>query len=154
LALAADKKVPVLVLEQPFAAGGCAAELAKAGTSCVLTDVWPMTMPKPYEMFDMTTVPAALQARGVPFAIASGSGRRAGALAMMAACAISRGLDEAAALRSITLSAAEILGVQSDTGSLAQGKLGDVLVCDRPLFQSDCRVLAVLSAGKTQFEAK
>lgn len=154
LALAAEKKVPVTVLEQPFAAAICASELAKAGASCVLTEVWPVTLPKPYEAFDMTAVPAALQAQGVPFAIASGSGRRANALPMMAACAIGRGLDEAAALRAITLSAAEILGVQSDTGSLTQGKLGDVLVCDRPLFQSDCRVLAVMSAGKTQFEAK
>jgi imidazolonepropionase-like amidohydrolase len=72
----------------------------------------------------------------------------------MAACAVGRGLDEAAALRAITLTPAEILGVQNDVGSLQEGKLGDLLITDRPLFASDCRVLAVLAAGVTQFHAK
>jgi imidazolonepropionase-like amidohydrolase len=154
LALAADKKVPVLVLEQPFAAASCAAELANAGVACVLADLWPTTLQKPYDAYDLTALPAALQQQGVAFAIATGSGRRAGALPLMAACAVGRGLDEAAALRAITLTPAEILGVQNDVGSLQEGKLGDLLVTDRPLFASDCRVLAVLSAGVTQFEAK
>jgi imidazolonepropionase-like amidohydrolase len=154
IALAADKKVPVLVLEQPFAAASCAAELANAGVACVLADVWPTTLPKPYDAYDLAALPAALQQQGVAFAIATGGGRRAGALPLMAACAVGRGLDEAAALRAITLTPAEILGVQSDVGSLQEGKLGDLLVTDRPLFASDCRVLAVLSAGVTQFQAK
>jgi imidazolonepropionase-like amidohydrolase len=154
LALAAEKKIPVVVLEQPFAAASCAEDIAKAGITCVLTGVWPQTLPKPYDDFDLPALPALLQAKGVAFAIATGSARRASALSLMAACAIGNGLDASAALRAITLTPAEILGVQQDTGSLEVGKLGDVLVCDRPLFLSDCRVLAVLSAGKTQFEAK
>ncbi|HZT54672.1 MAG TPA: amidohydrolase family protein, partial [Burkholderiaceae bacterium] len=154
LALAADKKVPVLVLEQPFAAASCAADLANAGVACVLADVWPTQLPKPYDAYDLTALPAALQQQGVAFAIATGSGRRAGALPLMAACAVGRGLDETAALRAITLTPAEILGVQNDVGSLQAGKLGDLLVTDRPLFASDCRVLAVLAAGVTQFQAK
>ncbi len=68
--------------------------------------------------------------------------------------AVGNGLAEDAALRAITLSAAEILGVQQDTGSLQAGKLADVCVFDRPLFRSDSRVLFVLGRGQTQFEAK
>jgi imidazolonepropionase-like amidohydrolase len=88
----------------------------------------------------------------VPFAIATGSGRRARTLPMMAAAAVGAGLSHDAAIRAITLTAAEILGVQKDIGSLQQGKLADLVVCDRPLLQSDSRVLAVYSGGALQFE--
>jgi imidazolonepropionase-like amidohydrolase len=88
------------------------------------------------------------------FAIASGSAHRAAALPLIAAAAVGDGLDADAALRALTLSAAEILGVAKDTGSLQPGKLGDVLVCDRPLFASDSRVLAVFAAGQSQYEGK
>ena len=71
----------------------------------------------------------------------------------MAATAVGNGLDASAALRAITLTPAEILGVQKDVGSLQQGKLADLLICDRPLLQSDCRVLAVWSAGAVQYES-
>ena len=75
-------------------------------------------------------------------------------LPMMAAAAIGRGLPEAAALRAITLTPAEILGVAKETGSLTRNKLADVIVTSGPLFASDSRMLLVLSKGRTEYEAK
>jgi len=154
LAAARDRKVPSLVLENVLGGAAIAADLASASVPCVLTAVWPGTRPEAFAAFDALQLPSALLAAGVPFAIASGSGRRAGALPLMAACAVGAGLDEAQALRAITLTPAEILGVQKDVGSLQTGKLADVLVCDRPLLRSDCRVLAVWSAGATAYQAE
>ncbi len=154
LQLQEKSSVPLLVLEQAYGAAAVAADIARQGASVVLTEVLPNSMPEVYASFDPTTLPAKLQAAGVPFAIASGSARRAPLLPLMAATAVGGGLDRDAALRAITLSAAEILGVAKDTGSLQAGKFADVLVCDRPLFASDCRVLFVASKGRTEFEAK
>jgi imidazolonepropionase-like amidohydrolase len=146
--------IPLLVLEQAYGAASVVAQIADQGACVVLTEVLPHSMPEIYEGFDPTALPAALQAAGVPFAIASGSARRASLLPLMAAAAVGKGLDRDAALRAITLWPAEILGVGKDTGSLQQGKFADVLVTDRPLFASDCRVLFVASKGRTEFEAK
>jgi hypothetical protein len=152
LAVQTARKIPVLVLEQAYGAAPAAADLAAAGVACVLTDVLPGSLPKEYEAWDPVTLPAALHAQGVAFAIASGGARRALALRLMAAAAVGGGLPEDEALRAITLSAAEILGVGKDTGSLQAGKFADLLITDKPLFASDCRVLRVLSGGATIFE--
>ncbi|MBL8747943.1 MAG: amidohydrolase family protein [Planctomycetes bacterium] len=148
------RKIPVLVLEQAYGAGECADQLGERGTSTVLTDLLPADLPESYDGFDPAALAAKLQAAGVPFAIATGSARRAPLLPMMAAAAVGRGLDRDAALRAITLTPAEILGVATDVGSLQKGKLADVLVCDRPLFASDSHVLLVLQKGRTAFETK
>ncbi|MBX3465073.1 MAG: amidohydrolase family protein, partial [Planctomycetes bacterium] len=154
LALQRDRAIPVLVLERAVGAASLAEELAERGIAVVLTDVLPETLPEAYADFDPTALPARLEATGVPFAIGSGSARRAPLLPLMAATAVGGGLAPAAALRAITLTPAEILGIAADTGSLAAGKFADVLVCDRPLFASDCRVLLVLGKGRTEYEAR
>lgn len=154
LKLQQKAQVPVLVLEQAYGAAPLAGELAAQGVSVVLTEVLPNSLPEQYDAYDPTALPQQLQQAGVPFAIATGSARRAGILPLMAAAAVARGLDRDAALRAITLSAAEILGVAKDTGSLQAGKFADVLVTDRPLFASDCRVLFVASKGHPEYEAK
>ena len=71
-----------------------------------------------------------------------------------AAAAVGAGLDESAALRALTLTPAEILGIAKDTGSLASGKYADVLVTDAPLLRSDSRVLLVLAKGRPEFEVQ
>ena len=83
---------------------------------------------------------ARLQGSGVTFAIASfsrsfgslgpsGSGKW---LLLDAALAAGYGLTEAEVLRAVTLSAAEILGVDGRIGSLEVGKDGDVIILDGP----------------------
>ncbi|HZN61658.1 MAG TPA: amidohydrolase family protein [Planctomycetota bacterium] len=82
---------------------------------------------------------AILRKAGVKFAIVplaeridTGgiAGRDLQALALEAAFAVRGGLDAKTALESITLSAAEALGVDSRVGSLEEGKDADVIVLD------------------------
>ena len=154
LAMQQKRTIPVLIVEQAYGAAECAPMLAERGIAVVLTDLLPADLPEPYDAFDAPSLPAKLQAAGVPFAIASGAARRASVLPLLAASAIGAGLDRDAALRAITLSPAEILGIAAQTGSLQKGKLADVVVCDRPLFATDSRVLFVLQEGRTAWEAK
>ena len=160
LRLQRDNDVPLVVLEQAYGAGAIADEIAAQGATVVLTDVLPHALAapgdkrNPFAKFDVTALPRHLDAAGVPFAIASGSARLAGVLPMMAAAAVGAGLSEAAALRALTLSPAEILGVADETGSLTRNKYADLVVTDGPLFASDSRVLLVISKGRTEFERK
>jgi imidazolonepropionase-like amidohydrolase len=154
LQLQRTREIPLLVLEQAYGADAVVKQLTQQSVSVVLTDVLPMTMPAPYDAFDPSLLPKHLHDAGVPFAIASGTARLSSALPLLAATAVGRGLPADQALRAITLSAAEILGVAKETGSLQKDKFADVLVTDRPLFASDSRVLLVLQKGKTEFEAK
>lgn len=157
LNLRGKHELPQMVLEQAYGAAPLATQLAEAGVPCILTDVSDADLPADYrrhESFDLARLPAALHAAGVAVAIASGSSKRARWLPLMAATAVGGGLDADAALRAITLTPAEILGVARETGSLDAGKLADLIVCDRPLFASDCRLLRVMSAGDTAYEAK
>lgn len=154
LQLQRTREIPLLVLEQAYGADAVVKQMAQQSVSVVLTEVLPMTMPAPYDAFDPSLLPKQLHDAGVPFAIASGSAQLSSALPLLAATAVGRGLPADQALRAITLSAAEILGVAKETGSLQKDKFADVLVTDRPLFASDSRVLLVLQKGKTEFEAK
>ena len=72
---------------------------------------------------------------------------------MLAAIACGHGLSEEIALRAITLTPAEILGVADRVGSLEEGKLADIVISSGPLLHSDSRILRVFSGGDLQFEA-
>ena len=160
LRLQSDREIPLVVLEQAYGAGPIAKDIADNGATVVLTDVLPFSLgapgetSNPYAKFDPTALPKQLNAAGVPFAIAGGTARMSAMLPMMAASAIGRGLSEEAALRALTLTPAEILGVAKDTGSLTRNKLADVIVTAGPLFASDSRMLLVLARGRTEYEAK
>lgn len=76
------------------------------------------------------TLPAELQAAGVRWALGAsstgyGNDRN---LPYHAATAVAYGLDHASALRSITLSAAELLGVADTLGSLDNGKAATLII--------------------------
>lgn len=76
------------------------------------------------------TLPAELQTAGIRWALGAsstgyGNDRN---LPYHAATAVAYGLDHAAALRSITLSAAEMLGVADTLGSLDNGKAATLII--------------------------
>lgn len=84
-----------------------------------------------------------LWAAGVEFAILPSqksistggiAGRDLLTLPMEAAFAIRGGLSQKAALRSVTLDAAKILGLEDRLGSLEPGKDADFIICDGDLF--------------------
>lgn len=74
--------------------------------------------------------PKILHDAGVPFCIAMSSATGARNLPFQAGQAVAFGLDPETALRSITLSTAEILGVDDRLGSLDVGKQATVVVCE------------------------
>ena len=77
---------------------------------------------------------AILAARGIPIALQSGLASDGPRLRDLAAFAVRHGLPPEAALRAVTLGAAEVLGVASRVGSLEPGKDADlVLLSGDPL---------------------
>lgn len=84
-----------------------------------------------YELKDMTPKnPGALTKAGVKVAIQTDETSATKYLAINAALAVREGMPEAAALRAITINAAEIIGVADRVGSLEVGKDADIVVFD------------------------
>jgi len=107
----------------------CAQLLKDESVPVVITNV--ITPPRrddsPYD--ENYTLPRRLAAAGVKFCIASGDETpHERNLPYAAAMAAAHGLDPAAALRSVTFSAAEILGVADRYGSLEGGKSATLLI--------------------------
>ncbi|MCA8941479.1 MAG: amidohydrolase family protein [Planctomycetes bacterium] len=146
LELQSECSIDTLVLEGAAAAANHAEQLADRGIAVVLTDV---------ESFDDKTLGPGtehlverLHAAGVPIAIASGGIQRARNLPTIAARAAAIGLGEDDAIRAITLTPAEIIGIADHAGSLTTGKVADILITSAPLLQSDARIVQVLAAGR------
>ncbi|MEW6071087.1 MAG: amidohydrolase family protein, partial [Planctomycetota bacterium] len=118
----------------PFAPGGPARDRGKK-----VDDRWP----------DLS-VPAALVAAGVPVAIADPAGRN---LLFAAGAASQGGLSPAAALRAITLTPAELLGVANRVGSLRSGKDADFVVLSGAPLSGQATVRATWSDGKKVWES-
>lgn len=76
------------------------------------------------------STPAILYRAGVRVAIISGETANARNLPYHAAMAAAYGLPAEEALRAITLTPAEFLGVEKDLGSLEVGKLGNLFLAD------------------------
>jgi hypothetical protein len=98
---------------------------------------------------------------GVKFAILPGensvslmglAGRDLMTLPMEAAFAIRGGLPQQAALRSITIDAAEILGVDHRMGSIEVGKDANMIICDGDLFHYRTFVQWSVVDGKLMYD--
>ncbi len=97
------------------------------------------------------TLPAQLHEAGIPFSIASDG--RFGAsgvrnLPYHAATAAAFGLTEEQALRSITLSPAEIFGVSDRVGSLTVGKDATLIITDGNILETPTQVLKAYVQGR------
>jgi imidazolonepropionase-like amidohydrolase len=89
--------------------------------------------------------PAALSKAGVPFALVSGHAKDfLGGLRK----AIDRGLSKDAALRAVTLTAAEVLGVADRTGSLEVGKIANLTAWSGEPLAKNATVKLVFVDGK------
>ncbi len=97
--------------------------------------------------------PAALAKAGVKFAFYSG-GITAPKDALKAAKkSIDAGLAPDAALRALTLSAAEIFGVADRLGSIENGKIANLVVTDGDLFEEKTKIKMVFVDGH-RFEVR
>jgi imidazolonepropionase-like amidohydrolase len=75
-------------------------------------------------------------------------------LASAAAMAVAQGMDRDAALRAITLTPAQILGVADRIGSLEVGKDADLVICSGDPLDSFTEIEQVLIQGKVVYERK
>jgi len=100
------------------------------------------------------TLPARLDAAGVHYAISGeGAGYPGGSsktrnLPYHAACAVAYGLDRDKAVRSITLAAAEILGVGDRVGSLTVGKDATLIIATGDILETQSNVTDAFISGR------
>ena len=80
---------------------------------------------------------AKLAAAGVKFAFESGGATSIGDFFVNAGKAVDGGLNRDAAIRAMTLSSAEILGVDNRLGSIETGKIANLAVVKGDLFGKD-----------------
>jgi hypothetical protein len=96
---------------------------------------------------------AKLAAAGVKFAFQSGGATAIGDFFSNAGKAVEGGLSKDAAIRAMTLGAAELLGVDDRLGSIETGKIANVVVVKGDLFGRDKFVPTIFVDGKV-FEQK
>ncbi len=92
--------------------------------------------------------PAALAKAGVRFAFSSGGVADPKDIFKNLRKATSAGLSSDAALRALTLDAAEILGVSDRLGSIEPGKIANLVVADGDLFADKTKVKHVFVDGR------
>lgn len=97
--------------------------------------------------------PAALNNAGVKFAFHSGGLQNLADFFANAAKTTENGLSKDAAIRAMTLGAAEILGVEKQLGSIEVGKIANLAVVKGDVFARDRFVSRVMVDGKV-FEFK
>jgi imidazolonepropionase-like amidohydrolase len=91
--------------------------------------------------------PGELARAGVRFAFASDGLKTGEEFLANLRLAVSHGLPRDAAIRAATLSAAEILGIEQQLGSIEAGKIANLIVADGDLFDVQTQVKAVYVGG-------
>jgi imidazolonepropionase-like amidohydrolase len=139
---------------RPIIVGGndawmCATELKAKNVPVILTGVLdlPSREDDPYDVLYENA--AKLHQAGVKFCISTGdNGAHVRDLPYHAGMAAAFGLSPQAALRAVTLSAAEVLGVSDRLGSLDVGKMANVVVADGDLLEPRTRVKYAFIDGR------
>lgn len=133
-------------------------ELKRAGAPVLVSVKWP-TAPADKEDREEQplrvirdrqlepTSPSALAKSGVLFALVTGPAKSGDYLGGIRK-AIENGLSSDDALRATTLNPARILGVDRQLGSLERGKIANVVISDKGLFDKDAKVKRVFVDGR------
>jgi imidazolonepropionase-like amidohydrolase len=140
-----------LVIHGGYEAEHCAELLKKADVPVIVSGVYrtPSGRDNPYD--EAYTLPKRLKDAGVKFCICSGG--RFGAsgvrnLPYHAATASAYGLSQEDALKSITLNAAEILGVADRVGTLATGLDATLFIADGNILETETQVQNAFVQGR------
>jgi len=146
---AASRKLK-LVIAGGYDAEACAELLKRYDVPVVITATYrlPLYRHDPYDA--PYTLPARLHRAGVRFAICGDwdDSSNARNLPYHAANAVAYGLPEDAALRAVTLGAAEILSVSDQIGSLDVGKQATLIRSSGNVLESDTQILDAYIGGR------
>lgn len=129
------------------------------------TVIIPVDFPKPFDVedpFDALNVsftemkhwelapanPYFLQKEGIPFVFTANGLEDKGKFLEMIYKALERGLTEADALKALTTTPAQLLGVTDVAGSLEKGKWANFLVTDGPVFDKETKIIENWVQGK------
>ena len=109
-------------------------------------------MRKPMEEYDPFDAPYANAGRlhdaGISFCFRSDTASNSRNLPFEAAMAVAYGLPENQALRAVTLSTAEILGLSDRMGSLTPGKWANAIITDGSPLQQTTQIKGIFIRGK------
>ena len=93
------------------------------------------------------TTPGVLAKNGVQFALVTGSAEASEFLSGIRK-AITNGLSADDALRAVTIHPARIFGVDRQLGTIERGKIANLAVSDRPIFERNAKVTHVFVDGR------
>lgn len=153
VAYAAGRKLR-LIIYGGHDAPACAELLVRHQVPVILPGTFRLPLRRDDAYDSAYTVPARLHRAGVKFCIAAersgypGGASNARNLPFQAGNAVAYGLDPNVAVRAITLSAAEILGVAGQVGSLSPGKEATLLVVEGDLLEVDSQVRYAMIQGR------
>ena len=154
----ADEFGFVLILDKCTEGYMVSEEIARRKATVILGPVSTSFVDMPrleYRNHDIRNA-AILSEKGIKLAL--GVSGRDGAsskfIALAAAMAVANGMDKDMALRAVTLTPAEILGVADRIGSLEVGKDADIVILSGYPLDTLSHVEMVLIEGKTVFERK
>lgn len=114
-------------------------------------DVHPETEESLRELRDRSQAPRSairLQEAGVRFAFYSDGMKAGGEYLNNLRRVVREGLSSEAAIRSATLTAAQILGIDRQLGTVESGKIANLVVSDGELFNEDTKIRFVLVDGE------
>jgi len=143
----ADEQKVKVILTGASDAWKMADVLAERKVPCILGRTMRVPVDS-FDPFDATYANAGrLHEAGVEFCFRSDQSTNSRNVAFEASIAISYGLPEEEALKGVTLSAAKILGLGEQTGSITKGKLADLIITDGNPLQQTTQIKGVFVAG-------
>jgi hypothetical protein len=89
---------------------------------------------------------ASLEKAGIPFGFTS-AGAKPSDFMKNIQLMIKSGLSEDAALNALTINNARILGIQKYAGSLEKGKMANLVITTKPIFEKESQIKYVVSDG-------
>jgi len=136
-----------IVLLNPRHAWKCLDEIRAAGVPVLLGTAF--SVPEDGEPHDrFYSLAATLHEAGIPFAFTTGRGHAARTLPTHAGVSVAHGLPADVAFRALTLEPARILGIDDRYGSLAAGKVANVVIWSGDPLQTRSRVERVFIRGR------
>ena len=146
LAVAEEFGLRVILLN-PAHAYRMADEIERRGVTVLLGNTF--RRPAQTERYDRYySLAATLHGAGIPFAFTTGSAHGVRTLRTHAGMAVAFGLPEEAAVAALTLQPARMLGIDDRAGSLAPGKVANVVLWNGNPLQSRSSVVRLFIRGE------